>query len=167
MLILFFSWDFFNLFSPNTWVCAQDSAGWKEEKWILHQPHLYLHQSGLENSFNFSQTHPLIWTGHVISLSIYPTCSGHKFSFSFPGLARQAAVLCGWCSLQTPARPIKASSRASYCGVFSYRLRADMLWGFNSSLHLSWYIPGGRYRTCNHSWWMWQWATEAEKERSN
>lgn len=38
--------------------------------------------TGLENSFVSSQTHSLIGAGHVISLSIYPTCPNRKFSFS-------------------------------------------------------------------------------------
>lgn len=98
------------------------TEGWKEEKWILHQPHLYLRQTGLENSFNFSQTHPLIWIGHVISLSIHPTCPGHKFSFSSPGRARQVAVSCGFKPQQGP---LYSAPESASTGLFLSRLRAD------------------------------------------
>lgn len=116
---------------------------------------------------SISQTHPLIWTGHVISLSIHPTCSGHKFSFSRPGRPGQAAVLCGLCSLKLQPGPLNPAPESASAGLFLSFKGWHMLRRFNSSLHLSRYLPGGRDRTCNRSWWMWQWAIEAETERSN
>lgn len=40
------------LFTPDAQARTQDAAEWREEKWILHQAHLYLRQTGLENPFN-------------------------------------------------------------------------------------------------------------------
>lgn len=157
----FILWPF-TPFSRSAGSQEHRTEGWKEEKWILHQPHLYLRQTGLENSFNFSQTHPLIWTGHVISLSIHPTCSGHKFSFSSPGRSSQVAVSCGFKPQQGP---LNSAPESASTGLFLSGWH--MLRRFNFFLQPSRYVPGGRNRTSNRSWWMWRWATEAETERSN
>lgn len=70
-----------------------------------------------------------------------------------------------------PSKPqqglLKPAPKSANAGLFLSLKGWHMLRSINSSLHLSRYIPGGKYRTCNHSWRMWQWATEAENERSN
>jgi len=75
-------------------------------------------KSGPDNSLDVSLTLPLIWARHVISLSVRPTCSNHKFPFSGP------------CQ---PARP--RVPQASRRGPFNFSKASESANGGNLARH--------------------------------